>query len=98
LQVEEVYKNLDDKVQKESRKFMSEFNLRQLLSVLAILSFFTWYGYIILFGKNSYSVVKELEMEKRVLRAEIKELEESNERLQRSYFNLKIVRGEEYEN
>jgi cell division protein FtsB len=94
LQIEDVYKEIDKKVQENSRKVMSEWTLAQLLAVAVFVSLSTWYGYTILFGTNSYSLVKELEMEKRELEREISELQKSNERLQKSYFNLKVTRGE----
>jgi hypothetical protein len=87
LQIEDVYKEIDKKVQENSRKVMSEWTLAQLLAVAVFVSLSTWYGYTILFGTNSYSLVKELEMEKRELEREISEL-------QKSYFNLKVTRGE----
>jgi hypothetical protein len=96
MDLNEAYNQIDSTVQKGSQKLFlgsDSLSLKQVVwlsigSVLAI-----WYGYIVLMGSNSYSLVKELEKEKRELKREILELQEDNQKLQRDYFNLKVTTG-----
>jgi len=91
-ELQEAYNQIDNEVQKKSQKlFLDSISAKQLIWTIIGLGFIIWYGYIILFGSNSYSLVKDLEREKRELKREILELQGKNQALQRDYFNLKVA-------
>ena len=88
----EAYNQIDSSVRKSSQKlFISSqpFSLKQVIIFISLVSMALIYIYNLLFGHNSYVLMRELESEKRNLKREIVELKEDNIRLQRSYFNLK---------
>ncbi len=88
----EAYNQIDSSIRKSSQKlFISSqpFSLKQIIISFTLISFAGLYIYSLLFGHNSYSLMRELENEKRTLKKEIVELKDDNIRLQRSYFNLK---------
>ncbi len=97
-ELQDAYNHIDNELQKKSQKlFLDSISAKQLFWFIVGVSFTLWYGYIILFGSNSYSLVKDLEEEKRELKQEIIELQESNRKLQRDYFNLKVASGGEFD-
>ncbi len=95
-ELQDAYNQIDREVQKRSQKlFLESITAKQLFWTLFGIGFLVWYGYILLFGSNSYSLVKNLENEKRELKREILQLRESNQKLQEEYFNLKIAISDE---
>ena len=95
-ELQDAYNQIDREVQKRSQKlFLESITAKQLFWSLFGIGFLIWYGYILLFGSNSYSLVKKLEQEKRELKREILQLRESNQKLQEEYFNLKIAISDE---
>jgi cell division protein FtsB len=94
MDLQEAYHQIDSGVQKGSQKLFLSNNptsLKEIIFYISAFIFFFWYSYILIFGANSYSLVRDLEMEKRSLKQDIAELREENVRLQRSYFNYKVV-------
>ena len=92
----EAYNQIDHSVRKSSQKlFISSkpFSLKQVLIFVTVISITAIYIYSLLFGHNSYSLMQELDNEKKSLKREIVELKEDNIRLQRSYFNLESADG-----
>lgn len=96
-ELQDAYNQIDNELQKKSQKlFMDSISAKQLIWFIVGLIFSIWYGYILLFGSNSYSLVKDLEREKRELKRDILELRANNQKLQRDYFNLKVASGGGY--
>ena len=93
MDLQETYNQIDSGVKEKQKLFFgnSAFSLKKLILFFGLLTFLSWYGYIVLFGENSYSLVRDLELEKLELQIEIKELRKDNSKLQRSYFNLKVA-------
>ena len=95
MNLQDVYKQIDEEVQERQRFFFgtASLSLKKLLLVLGFIIFLVWYLYVVFFGDNSYRLVKSLELEKLKLEKEIKELKETNVKLQKEYFELKSVSG-----
>ena len=65
-----------------------------LISILTLLLLSTYLG-IILFGKNSLTVLRELRENKKSLTQEAIELKSSNQKLQKEFFELKNLEPKE---
>jgi cell division protein FtsB len=78
------------KIQKSSRLSLKLI----LISILTLLLLSTYLG-IILFGKNSLTVLMQLRDEKKSLTQEAVELKSSNQKLQKEFFELKNLEPKE---
>lgn len=78
------------KIQKSSRLSLKLI----LISILTLLLLSTYLG-IILFGKNSLTVLMQLKDEKKSLTQEAVELKSSNQKLQKEFFELKNLEPKE---
>lgn len=92
MDLHDAYNQIDNGVKNNSVFLDSPpIKLKSILIIVGILLFFSWYVYLLIFKGNSYFLVQELQMEKKELRLEISELQNSNTKLQRTYFNLKLA-------
>ena len=78
---------------KKSAEEWFGFSLHSFAAVLAGILLFGTYVGILLFGENSLMVLKKLEHEKEQLRLKSEELRTSNQKLQKSYFELLQIAG-----
>jgi len=93
MDLQETYNQIDSGVQEKQKLFFgnSAFPLKKIILFAIIFGFTSWYIYVVLFGQNSYTLVKELRLEKSELKIQIEELRKNNTELQKSYFNLKVA-------
>jgi hypothetical protein len=70
------------------------FSLRSLLMILIGILLFGLYVGILLFGENSLQVMDELEREEKKLILEKQGLLQSNQKLQKKYFELLQITGD----
>jgi cell division protein FtsB len=75
---------------KENQKFI----IRAFVSIILTLLFASYIANL-LYGKNSYSVYKELQIKKKQLQDDIKRLQLENANLQKQYLELKNLEPEE---
>jgi cell division protein FtsB len=67
----------------------SKTSLKAKLTIILILLLISFYVNIILFGKNSFIILTKLREEKKELTQEAIELKNSNQKLQKEFFELK---------
>jgi cell division protein FtsB len=72
-----------------------DFSLRSIIVILVGVSLFIWYVVSLLFGENSLSVLNKLENEKEALSIQSKSLKLSNQELQKKYFELIQLSGDQ---
>ncbi len=72
-----------------------DFSLRSIIVILVGVSLFVWYVVSLLFGENSLSVLNKLENEKEILFKQSKSLKLSNQELQKKYFELIQLSGDQ---
>ncbi len=79
----------------QNRTEWLDFSLRSIIFILIGVTLFVWYVATLLFGENSLSVLYELKQEKETLQKQSQTLKLSNQKLQKKYFELIQLSGDQ---
>ncbi len=81
--------------QKSNDKEWLDFSLKSIIVILVGVTLFVWYVGVLLFGENSLSVFYKLKNEKESLQKQAQSLKLSNQKLQKKYFELIQLSGDQ---